>query len=448
MSQMNFKEIAYNNKNNRKLSDFTKKGDNSSTKDVINQLIDEIQEYVSEENKDSNIIYEIQTGKKEKKVLENIIDDFLSQNEKAQGFPKEQIKKKIVDVMVGWERLQPLIESDEKITEISTNEDLEVIKRIKGQDILTNISFESDEELEQFIKNISIRTGEKINRDKCIMDGYDPVYNIRINAGIYGSPIRKGEVVRKPYFTLRLFPKKQLTADDLIRNGTFNTSIYKFFKEIVEDSTIVIVGEPEAGKTTLLDILQGLKDKMRRTIIIQEEPELKNKNKNSVSFVTRKKASDEDNRKTYDMAEFAKIATRLAGKDVVIGEVRDKEAWWLYRLIDMGYKAIYTIHGSSCKGGLEQTQFLMSLVNPNMTYSQLMKKVCDSIDFVIYISNKKVIDIAEVRGYDRENEEPSLNYIFRLRTDKNNDFYWKEGSISEEFKEQLKLRKKLKERRV
>lgn len=442
MSTFNYKNIAYMNRNNKKLGDFQENTDD--TKKELIDLIDDIHEYIADKHQD--LIDEILKGKKDKVVLASIIDDFISQSEKGQGLTQKNITQKLVDEIVGWERLQPLMD-DPAITNIFTNEDLEVIKRVRGEDVLTNIKFDTDEELEQFIKNISIRTGEKINRDKCIMDGFDRISNIRINAGIYGSPVRKGEVVQKPYIAIRKYIANDFKAQEFINNETFNESILKFYKEVAEDATIAIVGEPDAGKTTHLDFIQSLKDPMRRTINIQEEPELSSRNKNSVSFVARK-MQGEEKRVKYDLAEFAKNATRLAGKEVAIAEIRDRAAWYLYRLIDMGYNGIYSVHGNNCLGGLEQTQFLMSLENNNMTYTQLMKKICDSVDFVVYISHRKVIDIAEVKDYNKEKEETNLNYIFRLQVNEDGEFYWKEGEISKKFKEKLQLKNKLKERRV
>lgn len=445
MSNLSYKDIAFEKRNSSdNLTALYKESSINSEDEKMSKLIEDVQEHIAKDH--SELISEIRSGKKNRDVLENIIDEFISTHGSNLGVAeKKNTVTKLVDVMVGWERLQPLID-DETISDIFTNEDLEVIKRVNGKDILTNISFKTDEELEQLVKNLAIRTGEKINRDKCDFDGFDLVTNIRITAAIYGSSVRKGEVVRKPYITLRKYKAKDFKAKDFIENETFNEEILNFYKEYAEDSTFVIVGEPEAGKSTHLDFIQSLKDPMRRTIRIEEEPELKTKYKNSVSFVERK-VSGEETRLKYDMAEFAKIATRLSGKDVVIGEVRGKEAWYLFRLLDMGYRASYSIHGDSCEGAIEQTAFLMSLENSNLTYTQLRRKICSSLNFITLLSTRKLLDIAEVVGYDDKLDKPILNYIFQIKIE-DGKFYWKKGSVSEEYSEKVKLRKLLKERRV
>lgn len=443
MPTVSYKDISYERHNVKTIADFQEIDKNEET-ERFNQLINEIQTYIAKEHDD--IIREIRLGKKKKETLTEIIESYLSTRQLSTTLTLKETINKIVDVMVGWERLQPLMD-DDSVSEIFTNEELQVIKRVGRQDILTNISFESDEVLTQFIKNVAIRTGDKINHDKCIMDGFDFVNNVRINAGIYGSAVRTGEVVRKPYIVIRKYIAKDFERKDFIENGTFDEEIANFFDEYVEDAPFMIIGEPGAGKSTILDYIQKLKDPMRRTIRIEEEPESNTKFKNSVSFIERR-VTGEEVRVKYDMAEFSKIAARLSGKDVFVGEVRDKAAWYLYRLADMGYILSYSIHGSSCEAGIYQTVFLMLLENPNMTFNQLMAKVCDASKFLVYVSQQKIVDVAEVTGYDPELGKPKLNYIFRLKINENGDFYWKKGKVSDTYSEQLRIKKKLRERRV
>lgn len=447
MGGLNFKNIAHENKKAKALRDLKSASDMKDRRESIEDLLhEEITKEIQENH--AELIGEIIRGKKNKEVLEKIIEDVIDKNDMIKGFSKGELIKELIDQILGWGKLQRLVDESSKdnISNIFTNMDLQVIKRVAGQDIMTNISFESDEELERYIRNIMIRTGEKINRDKCIADAYDNLYNIRINAGIYGSPTRK-EVVKRPYLALRLFPAMNFSAQDFVNNDTFSEEILTFLKKYGSDYTFAIVGMPDAGKSTAIDFILSLDHEMKRTVVIEEEAELKYRNKNSVFFEERK-GGREDVRHKYDMAEFTKIATRLAGHKVVIGEVRSKEAWFLKRLIDMGYKAIFSVHGSKCKDALKQTAWLMSLANPQMTIETMIKELTESIDFIVYLERRKFVDIAEVVGYDDNKKEPILNYIFQLELDEEGRLYWKEGTLSEEFIKRDKLKKVLSERAV
>lgn len=442
----NYREIAYEAQNLSRIGAFFEVEE--VDQDVqIKKLIDDLQEYLVKDHEKlvENIIF----GKQDKSKLEDVIDKWLSE-QKTEGFLKEPLAKKIVDSIIGWGKLQELVD-DPSVTDIFTNEQLEVIKKVRGKHVLTNISFESNTELETFIKGIMIRTGRKINHNHCIEDGMDDIHHIRVSAGISGSPIRK-EVVRAPYLALRGYRVQDYSTEFFVKNETFNNEIDSFFKQYVLDSNCFIVGEPSAGKSTLLEYLEKeliKRDPLRRIIRIEEEPELAFESRNSVSFMERKSAGgDDDVRKQYSMADFGKAATRLAADDFIIGEVRGEEAWQLLRLLNLGLRAKYTIHGDSVAEGIHQTVFLMGLAETNAKPEHLMKRVCDSIDFGIFVSHRKVVTVAEVIGYNPVLNEPVINPIFDLELDDDGNMRWAKGELSESFKKRFALKAALKAREV
>jgi len=444
MGNLDYSQLAHQNKKAKTIGDIKNASDISKSRtELLDILHDEITSYINHNFPD--LINSIISGKQGREVLERIIEEQIDKSEQTKGFAKTELIKKQVDEMLGWGKLQPLIDEGD-VTDIFTNQDLKVIKRVGGKDIETNISFESDEEIETFIRNIMIRTGETINRDKCITSAYDRIYEVRIEAGIYGSQTRR-EVVNRPFLALRLYPAMDFTEKEFLMNETFNEEILEFYKEYGKDSTIVISGKPGAGKSAQLDFILSLDDPMKRLIGIEEKSELKYRGKNSIFFEERK-GGKEDARHKYDMAEYAKVATRLAGHKVVIGEVRGHEAWYLQRLIDMGYNALYSVHGGDVKKAIRMTAWLMTLHSSEMSIMDYEERLCDSIDFVIQMEQKKVIDIAEVKGYDREKKEPIINKIFELALNEEGKFYWIKRPLSPEFLKKWELKNKLKEREV
>lgn len=441
---VNYKEEQYQSKNLKSIKSMSSAG---REEDDIRKIVDDLHAHLSE--KYDVLIDEILLGKKDKSKLESVISDWLSQNEEAaKGYLKDTLIKKLVDNIVGWGKLQTLID-DPSVTNILTNEKLEVIKRVRGEDIKTNIKFDDDEELELYIKAIMMRTKQKIGRDLCIQDAMDHIHHVRINAGISGSAIKQ-EVVRKPYIALRTYRVEDFDKAFFIENGTFSKEIADFIETYMLNSNVIIVGEPDAGKTTLIEYFRNLKSKtdpMRRVIRMEEEAELAFESENSVSFFERKTSAD-DIRKKYDLAEFARIATRLAGKDVVIGEVRGGEAWYLTRLLDMGYKGLASVHGSSCVSGIYQLAFLMSLEATEVRMDMLVQRLCETIDFIIYISNKKIVTIAGEIKYDRAANVPQMRNLFDLDIDENGSLIYKSQPLSEEYERTRRIREALKARRV
>lgn len=444
---VDYKQELFKSNSNATIRDMKVKENDqwSKLKELKNDLYDHLDE------KYELLIENIVLKKEKINKLESAINDWLltQKSETLKGFEHEGLVKKLCEQIVGWGKIHELIERPD-VTDIFTNEKLEVIKRISGEDIKTNMRFDSDEEIKEYIDAILLRNGKKIDNNECVADTMDHLYGVRINAAIYGDPIRKS-VVRSPYITLRNFKGRKFQKEFFIKNGTFSDEIHQFFEEVILYSNMLIIGESGAGKTTLLEYIMHLKKKlepMRRTIIIQEEDELKIQLENSVSFTVRKNSGKDDARIPYEMAEFAKIATRLAGKEVIIGETRGAEAWFLLRLLMMGYFATTTAHAGSIEEGIEMIAFLCYLADINIPYELLVKKICRSFNFVIYVSNKKIIDIAEITGYNDEKKEVEYKHLFQLDIDDDGNFKWNKNDISETFRKKLRLQRKLAERRV
>ncbi len=446
MSSVNYKDIQFKKTNLNTIAAMKTPQDGRQT---FNAIVDDLLDYLGENF--AELVSEIILGRKNKEKLHSVIEDWLiGSDAQYKGFLKGKLITQLTDNIVGWGILQPLVE-DPEITNIFTNEKLEVIKRVRGRDVKTNIKFESVEELEKFIKSIMIRTKTKISRDVCIVDAFDHIYRVRINAAISGSQI-KPEVVRKPYVALRTYQVKNFTREFFVNNGTFSDEIADFIEMYMLNCNVIFAGEPDAGKTTMIEYFRHLKykrDPMRRVIRIEEEAEFNFPSDNSVSFFERKTDENiDDVRKKYDMAEFARVATRLAGKDVSVSETRDKEAWYLMRLLDMGYQGEAAVHGSNPASAIQNLAFLMSLGAPNVRMDMLIQRVCEVIDFIVHISHRKVITITELRGYDYDKQRPILNHVFDLQVKDDGTLYWSAGELSQAFIDKKKVKDALKQREV
>ena len=77
-----------------------------------------------------------------------------------------------------------------------------------------------------------------------------------------------------------------------------------------------------------------------------------------------------------------------------------------------------------------------------------MKKICGMFDFVVYVERKKIVEIAEIVGYDRDNDEIDYNMLFNLKLDENQNFYYDKKPLSKEFMERFNISQQLKLRRV
>src|SRR3989344_1020887 len=112
----------------------------------------------------------------------------------------------------------------------------------------TNISFNSVEELANFVEKLAQRANRYISYASPILDGTLPDGS-RVNATYTTDISSKG-----PTFTIRKFTKIPWTPTQLISLNTLSPEMMAYFWMLIEyKSNILITGGTASGKTTLLN---------------------------------------------------------------------------------------------------------------------------------------------------------------------------------------------------
>ena len=94
--------------------------------------------------------------------------------------------------------------------------------------------------------------------------------------------------MRGSSLTIRKFPERALTVDDLIRGGSVTYNAAEFLKACVEGGlNIVVSGGTGTGKTTMLNLLSGFIPAGDRVVTIEDAVELRLLHENLVSLEAR-----------------------------------------------------------------------------------------------------------------------------------------------------------------
>jgi len=87
--------------------------------------------------------------------------------------------------------------------------------------------------------------------------------------------------------TIRKFPSKPLTVEDLIRFGSFTKDVAVFLEAcVVSRLNIVVSGGTGSGKTTLLNVLSSFIPEEERIITIEDAAEIQLMQRHVVSLET------------------------------------------------------------------------------------------------------------------------------------------------------------------
>jgi len=309
------------------------------------------------------LIRENDLSKEKREKREEIVKNFLLSNLKV---GRHRINDKKIETYVkyiaGYSIIEPLMESDD-IEEILINgfeNPVMVIHRTLGK-CETNIKFESQNELNIFIKKLMVYSGSK--KSSPIIDATLPE-GPRINLTLPPVSFKKSLVTIRKYF------KRLPTIVDLIKNGTLSVEIAALLWVCVEGlgcapRNILITGGTASGKTTLLNALLHFSRENERIVSIEDTLELDlHYCKDWCRTVVTKEIG---------MEKLVENSLRLRPNRIVVGEVRGKEAFNLINAMNIGHIGMGTIHADSARDAIKK------LTAPPMNVNIEMLTVLDLI---------------------------------------------------------------------
>ena len=151
-----------------------------------------------------------------------------------------------------------------------------------GEVYQTDLKFESQKKLEDVIQKIVGDVNRECNESS-------PIVDARLKDGSRVSAVVPPIALKGPTLTIRKFPEKPMTIDDLIEKGALTSETAAFLETLVKAKyNIFISGGTGSGKTTFLNALSNFIPPDERIITIEDSAELQIKSvPNLVSMETR-----------------------------------------------------------------------------------------------------------------------------------------------------------------
>ncbi|HHY64014.1 MAG TPA: CpaF family protein, partial [Clostridiaceae bacterium] len=163
--------------------------------------------------------------------------------------------------------LEPLI-NDKSITEIMINGPDKVFIERNGVIEETDIVFESRERLDDLIQNMVAKVNRRVTEA-------EPVVDARLEDGSRVNVVLPPVALNGPLVTIRKFPEKPMTVEDLINYGSLTEEAAAFLEKLVRAKyNIFICGGTGSGKTSFLNALSSLIPKDERIVTIEDSAEL------------------------------------------------------------------------------------------------------------------------------------------------------------------------------
>lgn len=180
---------------------------------------------------------------------------------------KKELLEGVFNSMRGLDVLQPLVD-DPTVTEIMINGPHRVFVEQAGRLYQKNISFGSNEKLENIILNIVAKVNRTVNEA-------NPIVDARLLDGSRVNVVLPPIALDGPTVTIRKFPETPMTVEQLIAYKSITEEVAEVLQRLVKAKyNIFISGGTGSGKTTFLNALSNFIPKDERIITIEDSAEL------------------------------------------------------------------------------------------------------------------------------------------------------------------------------
>ena len=284
------------------------------------------------------------------------------------------------------------------ITDIYINRPREIWLETQGGNIdRIEVQELSRDVLLRLARQVAAMTGQGINREHPLLAASLPTGE-RVQIAI--PPATRGEIafaIRKHVVTgLSL---EDYSADDEDRATSLlpgNAGHVKSQSALPADGSaallreavrqrrnILVSGGTSSGKTTFLNVLLREIPGHERLILIEDTPELKLHNENSVGLIATRGVMGEA---AITAEDLLIAALRMRPDRIILGEIRGSEASTFLRAVNTGHPgSLSTIHADSPTRAIDQLALLVLQTGIRMSWDDVVTYVRRSIDIIVQL---------------------------------------------------------------
>jgi pilus assembly protein CpaF len=264
-----------------------------------------------------------------------------------------------------------------------------------------------------------LRTGLEViaNQLGKRLDEDNPVLNAQLPDGSRLAAVIPPVVRPAPALTIRKFPSRHYTVDDLIARGTLTRTLAEFLAaQISGGKTLLISGGTSTGKTTVLRVLANAIPEDQRIIVIEDTSELHIRKPNMLAV----ECQTDTFKASISFDDLLKSALRWRPDRIILGEVRGIEARTLLDSLNTGHAgSLATIHANSAEKALHRFASLVMRSHAQTTFSDTEAEIAEAVHFVVHVERqpgrRAIREVLALRGYDRDAKRFLIEPVFEVQ---------------------------------
>ncbi|MBO0607909.1 CpaF family protein [Myceligenerans salitolerans] len=300
--------------------------------------------------------------------------------------------REVFDAVGGLGPLQRYLD-DPEIEEIWINGPSQVFVARGGRSELTTTILGAGQ-VQDLVERMLKSTGRRLDLSSPFVDACLPGGE-RLHAVLPGITRRDLSV------NIRKHVVRASGLDELVRLGSLTRHAATFLDAAVRAGlNVLVAGATQAGKTTMLNALAGSIPSHERVVSCEEVWELRLPVRDQVAMQCRQESLEGTGE--IPLRRLVKEALRMRPDRIVIGEVREAEAFDLLIALNSGIPGMCTVHASSAREAVGKMTTLPLLAGENVTDRFVVPTVAAAVDLVVHLAvergHRVVREILAVTG--------------------------------------------------
>lgn len=330
------------------------------------------------------------------------------------GDEYHMLKEMLLDDLLGFGAIESLVQ-DKGYSEIMVNGPDVIFAEYKGKLMETEVVFDDEDHAFWTAQKIVRPLMRTLNRENPMVDARLPdgsrVHLITLPSALQGTTI-----------TIRKFPDKRLTVEDLVKFGSFTSDVAEFFEaSVVSRLNIVVSGGTGSGKTTLLNVLSSFIPEDERIITVEDSAELQLAQRHVVRLETAPAIPGEEEIGKLEIRDLVKGTLRMRPDRLVVGECRSGEALDMLQAMNTGHDgSLTTVHSNSPRDAVARLETLCMMAGMDLPVEVIRSQIASAIHMFVQQArlkdgSRKVTQVTEMQGM--EGDKVTLQDIFIYKTD-------------------------------
>src|ERR671935_1249851 len=291
---------------------------------------------------------------------------------------KQRLLDSVLNDFLGLGPIEALV-NDSTVTEIMVNGPDQIFVEHKGKLTLSNIQFESEDQLRRIIDRIVSTIGRRI-------DESSPMVDARLKDGSRLTVILPPLSLNGPILTIRKFSKDPYKINDLIKFGTVTDPMAQFLRSCVRARLNMLVsGGTGSGKTTTLNVLSSFIPEEERVVTVEDAAELQLNQEHVVTLESR--PATVEGRGRIAIRDLVVNALRMRPDRIVVGECRGGEALDMLQAMNTGHDgSLTTIHANSPRDALARIETMTLMAGFDLPVRAIREQMASALDVVVQLS--------------------------------------------------------------